>query len=604
MDTDPTTGLSATPATDPASALIPAPVRVGGEGRPGFRLGPSTTITAAPGTENTERWLRARLGAAYGLPLAPRPAAGTAGTGESAVNGGEHGDSGQTESGGRTVNGGQAESGGQAAYAVPAENTIRLGIDPALEPEGYRLSTGTGGSVEITGGSPAGVFWGAQTLRQLLGPEAFRRAPVDPGARPAIPGADIEDSPRFAWRGMMLDVARHFMAKDDVLRYLDLLAAHKLNVFHFHLTDDQGWRIEIKRYPRLTEIGSWRSRTKHGHRASELWDETPHGGYYTQDDIREIVAYAAERHIRVVPEIDIPGHSQAAIAAYPELGNTDVIDTTTLSVWDTWGINANVLAPTDNTLRFFEGVLEEVLGLFPAATSPFIHIGGDECRKDQWKESPLAQTRIDELGLADEDELQSWIIRHFDTWLTARGRRLIGWDEILEGGLPTGAAVSSWRGYGGGIAAAGAGHDVVMCPEQHVYLDHRQDGGPDEPMPIGFVRTLEDVYRFEPVPAGLSEEAARHILGTQANVWTEVMQNRARVDYQVFPRLAAFAEVAWSPLPASAERDFADFERRMTPHYARLDALGVDYRPPGGPLPRQLRPGVLGRPIDGTPPNV
>ncbi|MCX4866803.1 beta-N-acetylhexosaminidase [Streptomyces sp. NBC_00825] len=564
METAPTPGpiSGPIPTSDPVPApdLIPAPVRVGGEGRRGFLFGPSTTITAAPGTENTERWLRTTLGAAFGLPLAP---------------GGEH-----------------------------ATDTVRLGIDPALEPEGYRLSTGTGGSVEITGGSPAGVFWGAQTLRQLLGPEAFRRAPVSPGTQRAIPFADIEDAPRFPWRGMMLDVARHFLPKDDVLRYLDLLAAHKLNVFHFHLTDDQGWRIEIKRFPRLTEVGSWRSRTKHGHRASELWDETPHGGYYTQDDIREIVAYAAERHIRVVPEIDIPGHSQAAIAAYPELGNADVVDTTALSVWDTWGINANVLAPTDNTLRFFEGVLEEVLDLFPAATSPFIHIGGDECRKDQWKESPVAQARIDEFGLANEDELQSWIIRHFDTWLTARGRRLIGWDEILEGGLPVGAAVSSWRGYGGGIAAAEAGHDVVMCPEQHVYLDHRQDGGPDEPMPIGFVRTLEDVYRFEPVPAGLSEEAARHILGTQANVWTEVMQNRARVDYQVFPRLAAFAEVAWSPLPASAERDFAAFERRMTTHYARLDALGVDYRPPAGPLPRQQRPGVLGRPIDGVPPNV
>ncbi|MCT2548971.1 beta-N-acetylhexosaminidase [Streptomyces atratus] len=560
METAPTPGPIPTSDPVPAPDLIPAPVRAGGEGRRGFLFGPSTTITAAPGTENTERWLRTTLGAAFGLPLAP---------------GGEH-----------------------------ATDTVRLGIDPALEPEGYRLSTGTGGSVEITGGSPAGVFWGAQTLRQLLGPEAFRRAPVSPGTQRAIPFADIEDAPRFPWRGMMLDVARHFLPKDDVLRYLDLLAAHKLNVFHFHLTDDQGWRIEIKRFPRLTEVGSWRSRTKHGHRASELWDETPHGGYYTQDDIREIVAYAAERHIRVVPEIDIPGHSQAAIAAYPELGNADVVDTTALSVWDTWGINANVLAPTDNTLRFFEGVLEEVLDLFPAATSPFIHIGGDECRKDQWKESPVAQARIDEFGLANEDELQSWIIRHFDTWLTARGRRLIGWDEILEGGLPAGAAVSSWRGYGGGIAAAEAGHDVVMCPEQHVYLDHRQDGGPDEPMPIGFVRTLEDVYRFEPVPAGLSEEAARHILGTQANVWTEVMQNRARVDYQVFPRLAAFAEVAWSPLPASAERDFAAFERRMTTHYARLDALGVDYRPPAGPLPRQQRPGVLGRPIDGVPPNV
>ncbi|MCX4772268.1 beta-N-acetylhexosaminidase [Streptomyces sp. NBC_01260] len=540
--------------------LIPAPVRVGDRGRCGFVLDPSTTITAAPGTETTERWLRATLGAAFGLSLAP---------------------------------------GGEGAARA-----IRLRTDPALEPEGYRLTTQPDESVVITGGGPAGVFWGAQTLRQLLGPEAFRQAPVNGGARTGFGFTDIEDGPRFPWRGMMLDVSRHFMPKTDVLRYLDLLAAHKLNVFHFHLTDDQGWRIEIKRYPRLTEAGSWRSRTKHGHRASELWDETPHGGFYTQDDIREIVAYAAARHIRVVPEIDIPGHSQATITAYPELGNTDVIDTTALSVWDNWGVTPNVLAPTDTTLRFFEGVFEELLELFPAATSPFIHVGGDECPKDQWKQSPTAQARIKELGLADEDELQSWFIRHFDSWLTARGRRLIGWDEILEGGLAEGAAVSSWRGYAGGIAAAEAGHDVVMCPEQQVYLDHRQDGGPDEPMPIGYVRTLEDVYRFEPVPPGLSEEAARHILGTQANVWTEVMQNRARVDYQVFPRLAALAEVAWSALPASEERDFAGFERRMATHYARLDALGVDYRRPGGPLPWQRRPGILGRPIEGAPPLV
>lgn len=540
--------------------LIPAPVSVGDQGRCGFLMDRATTITGQDGTESTERWLRSTLGAAFGLSLPPG--------------------------------------------AEGKDNTILLRIDPALEPEGYRLSTGTGQSVVITGGSPAGVFWGAQTLRQLLGPEAFRRAPVSDDVPARVPFADIEDRPRFSWRGMMLDVSRHFLPKDDVLRYLDLLAAHKLNVFHFHLTDDQGWRVEIKRYPKLTEVGSWRSRTKHGHRASELWDETPYGGHYTQDDIREIVAYAAERHIRVVPEIDIPGHSQAAISAYPELGNTDVIDTTTLSVWDTWGVSPNVLAPTDNTLRFFEGVFEELLDLFPAATSPFIHIGGDECLKDQWKESPTAQARIRELGLADEDELQSSFIRHFDRWLTARGRRLIGWDEILEGGLPDGAAVSSWRGYAGGIAAAEAGHDVVMCPEQQVYLDHRQDGGPDEPMPIGYVRTLEDVFRFDPVPPGLTEEAAGHILGTQANVWTEVMQNRSRVDYQVFPRLVAFAEVAWSALPAPADRHFADFERRMTAHYARLDALGVEYRPPGGPLPWQRRPGVLGRPIEGAPPNV
>ncbi|MFJ6083017.1 beta-N-acetylhexosaminidase [Streptomyces sp. NPDC092369] len=536
--------------------LIPAPRAVEGAGRCGFPFETDTALWGEPGTESTQRWLRSTLGAALGLPLAP----------------GREGE----------------------------PNTVALRLDETLAPEAYRLEVVATVGVTITGGSAAGVFWGAQTLRQLLGPAAFRRAPIDPGTTYGVPHLTIEDAPRFGWRGLMLDVARHFMPKEGVLRYLDLLAAHKLNVFHFHLTDDQGWRVEIRRYPKLTETASWRSRTKFGHRASPLWDEKPHGGFYTQDDIREIVAYAAERHITVVPEIDVPGHSQAAIAAYAELGNTDVIDTTALTVWDTWGINPNVLAPTDNTLEFYEGVFEEVLALFP---SEFIHIGGDECPKDQWRESHTAQNRIKELDLADEDELQSWFVRHFDTWLSARGRRLIGWDEILEGGLAEGAAVSSWRGYGGGIAAARAGHDVVMCPEQYVYLDHRQHGGPDEPVPIGFVRTLEDVYRFEPVPAELTPEEAEHVLGTQANVWTEVMEDQARVDYQTFPRLAAFAEVAWSALPAPAERDFADFERRMTAHYARLDALGVAYRPPTGPLPWQRRPGVLGRPIEGLPPH-
>ncbi|MFY4717754.1 beta-N-acetylhexosaminidase [Streptomyces sp. LaBMicrA B280] len=510
------------------------------------------------------RWLRSTVGAATGLPFAPYR------EGESRIQDGR----------------------------------VRLRIVPALAdelggPESYRL-TAENRVVTLDGASEAGLFWAAGTFRQLLGPEAFRRAPVSGRATWEFPALTVHDSPRFGWRGLLLDVARHFMPKDGVLRYLDLMAAHKLNVLHLHLTDDQGWRIEIRRYPELTETGSWRARTKFGHRASPLWEDKPHGGYYTQDDIREIVAYAAERHITVVPEIDVPGHSQAAVAAYPELGNTDVIDTSALSVWDTWGINSNVLAPTDNTLRFYEGVFEEVLEMFP---SRFIHIGGDECPKDQWQKSSAAQERIADLGLADEDQLQSWFVRHFDTWLGARGRRLIGWDEILQGGLAPGAAVSSWRGYEGGVTAARAGHDVVMCPEQYVYLDHRQAPGDEEPVPIGFVRTLEDVYRFEPVPAALTEAEARHVLGTQANVWTEALEDARRVDYQAFPRLVAFAEVAWSRLPAPPERDFADFERRMTAHYRRLDALGVDYRPPGGPRPWQRRPGVLGRPLDGPPPN-
>ncbi|MCB5911021.1 beta-N-acetylhexosaminidase [Streptomyces pinistramenti] len=543
--------------------VIPLPRRADGtaDGGAGCLLDEGTGIEAQPGTACVAQWLRATVGAATGLPLPP--------------------------------------------HDVSCTSRILLRIAPEtgreLGPEGYRLVIGDG-LVTLEGGGEAGLFWGAQTLRQLLGPDAFRRAPLAPDLRAwPLPALRIDDAPRFAWRGTMLDVARHFTPKDGVLRWIDLLAAHKLNVLHLHLTDDQGWRIEIARHPELTRTGSWRERTKLGHRASPLWDERPYGGHYTQDDIREIVAYAAQRHITVVPEIDIPGHSQAAIAAYPELGNTDVIDTTSLKVWDTWGVNPNVLAPTDNTLRFYEEVLEEVLELFP---SPFVHIGGDECPKDQWKASATAQARIAELGLDGEDGLQSWFIRHFDRWLADRGRRLIGWDEILEGGLARGAAVASWRGYAGGVAAARAGHDVVMCPEQQVYLDHRQHPGPDEPVPLGFVRTLEDVYRFEPLPPQLTDSEAAHVLGTQANVWTEVMESQQRIDYQVFPRLAAFAEVAWSQLPAPKDRDYQEFTRRMTVHYRRLDALGVAYRPPTGPLPWQKRPGLLGRPIEGAPPNV
>ncbi|MEV7685930.1 beta-N-acetylhexosaminidase [Streptomyces bungoensis] len=547
---------------DRDGALIPAPGRVTAPppgGAAPHVVDADTGIDATGGTERVARWLRTTVGAATGLPLAPHRG-----------------------------------SGSRVLLRVLPALAGELGSD-----EGYRL-TADGPLLTIDGASEAGLFWGAQTLRQLLGPDAFRRAPVTGRTAWEIPAVTVHDAPRFRWRGLLLDVARHFMPKDGVLRYLDLMAAHKLNVLHLHLTDDQGWRVEIRRHPRLTEAGSWRARTRFGHRASPLWEHKPHGGHYTQDDVREIVAYAAERHITVVPEIDVPGHSQAAIAAYPELGNTDVVDTTALSVWDDWGINPNVLAPTDTTLRFYEGVFEEVLELFP---SQFVHIGGDECPKDQWRASPAAQARIAELGLAGEEELQAWFVGHFGRWLSARGRRLIGWDEIMEGGLAEGAAVSSWRGYAGGVAAARAGHDVVMCPEQYVYLDHRQAPGEDEPVPIGWVRTLEDVYRFEPVPPQLTDGEARHVLGTQANLWTEVMEDAARVDYQAFPRLAALAEVAWSRLPAPAERDFADFERRMDVHYRRLDALGVAYRPPAGPRPWQRRPGVAGRPIEGPPPS-
>ncbi|MFF7636571.1 beta-N-acetylhexosaminidase [Kitasatospora sp. NPDC008050] len=536
--------------------LIPAPIAVRSTATdPGLPLGPDTTLAGGPGTEDAERWLRSALGAATGLVL-PRA----------------------------------------------ADPVIALGLDPALAPEEYRLTVDPAeGRARITAGGPAGAHWGAQTLRQLLGPEAYRRAPLRRTGW-TLPACELRDAPRFGWRGVLIDVARHFLPLGDLLRYVDLLAAHKLNVLHLHLTDDQGWRFEVKRYPRLTEAGSWRERSMVGYRTAGLHDDRPHGGYYTQDDLRELVAYAAERGITVVPEIDLPGHTQAAIAAYPELGNTDVVDTAALGVWPDWGVSGNVLNVSDATLAFFEGVLEELLEVFP---SEYVHLGGDECPKDQWRASAAAQARIKELDLADEDELQSWLIRHFDAWLTARGRRLIGWDEILEGGLAPGAAVASWRGYAGGVAAARSGHPVVMCPEQYVYLDHRQADAPEEPIPVGFVRTLADVYRFEPVPPSLDEVSARQVIGTQANLWSEFADSARDLDYRAFPRLAAFAEVAWSALPRDpAERDLAGFERRMRTHFARLDALGVAYRPPTGPHPWQQRPGVLGRPLPGPPPQV
>ncbi|MFD5564590.1 beta-N-acetylhexosaminidase [Kitasatospora griseola] len=534
--------------------LIPAPLHVHtpADTAP-FELHAGTRIAAAPGAEGVARRLRAELSAATGFDLDPAPA---------------------------------GQDGG-----------LVLALDDALAAEEYRLSAGPD-AVRLTGGAAAGLSYAAQTLRQLLGPAVYRTAPL-PGARWTVPAVEIHDAPRFGWRGALLDVSRHFMPKAGVLRFVDQLAAHKLNVLHFHLTDDQGWRIEVKRYPELTGTAAWRERSMVGFRAGKRHDDQPHGGYYTQDDLREIVAYAAARHITVVPEVDLPGHNQAAIAAYPELGNTDVVDTAALGTWTDWGVSENILNASEATLRFYEHVLEEVLEIFP---STFVHLGGDECPKDQWKASPAAQARIAELGLSDEFELQSHVIRHFDGWLAERGRRLIGWDEILEGGLAPGAAVSSWRGYEGGIAAAQAGHDVVMCPEQHVYLDHRQDGGEDEPIPVGWVRSLEDVYRFEPVPPQLDERAARHVIGTQANIWTEFMFDGRDVDYKVFPRLAAFAEVAWSDLPRDPEaRDWAGFEARMAGHYPRLDALGIEYRRPEGPRPWQRKPGIVGRPIEGRP---
>jgi hexosaminidase len=469
-----------------------------------------------------------------------------------------------------------------AAAAGTASRTITLRIDPALArlgDEGYRLTV-TGTRITIRAPHPAGVFYGVETLRQLLPPNIFRAAPVD--SLPwTVPLVDIEDQPRFAWRGAHLDVSRSFMPKEFVKKYVDLLALHKLNRFHWHLTDDQGWRIEIKKYPLLTGVGAWRRNSlvgvQHAYADTTQWvfDNIPHGGFYTQDDVKEIVAYAAARYITVVPEIEMPGHAQAAIAAYPWLGNTGQ----QLEVLNHWGVDQNILNPSDSAIRFMQDVLTEVLALFP---SHWIHTGGDEAPKAQWQASPVAQARIRELGLRDENHLQSWMTAQMSQWLAARGRALIGWDEILEGGtegLAPNAVVMSWRGIQGGIAAAQAGHDVVMTPTSNTYFDYYQSQDQQhEPLAIGGFLPLDTVYAYEPIPPALDSVQAKHVLGTQGQIWTEYQRNPKNVEYMVFPRLVALAEVAWTPREL---KDFADFTARLTKHFARLSVMDVRYRPVG-----------------------
>jgi hexosaminidase len=435
-------------------------------------------------------------------------------------------------------------------------------------PEGYRLTV-TSQGITLASAGPAGVFYGLQTLRQLLPPPS---PDGSAGPRPwFIPAVDIEDRPRFRWRGLHLDVGRHFQPAGFIKRYIDLLAAAKLNTFHWHLTEDQGWRIEIERYPRLTEVGAWRKESVlRRNLRPYVGDGVPHGGFYTQDEIREVVAHAASRFVTVVPEIEMPGHSLAALAAYPELACTPG----PFEVGTTWGVFEDIYCPKEETFTFLEGVLDEVLALFP---SVFIHVGGDEAPKARWKASAVAQGVIRREGLKDEHELQSWFIQRMERYLAARGRRLIGWDEILEGGLPEGATVMSWRGTSGGIAAAEAGHDVVMTPTSHLYFDYYQGNPAGEPLAIGGDLPLEKVYAFEPVPPELDSTAARHVLGAQGNVWTEYLKTPAAVEYMAWPRALALAEVTWSARP---RRDWDDFVRRLPTSLAWLRAWGVEYRVP------------------------
>jgi len=459
---------------------------------------------------------------------------------------------------------------------LPNVPAIILAINPELEPlgeEGYTLSVTTD-SVHLQSAGTAGLFYAAQSLRQLLPPAIFREAPAN-DIDWVIRCVEIEDYPRFGWRGLMIDCGRFFMPKQAIKKIINLLALHKMNVLHWHLTDDQGWRIEIRKYPRLTEVGAWRKETLVGHldwpviAAKLKFDGKPHSGFYSQDDIREVVAYAKERHVSVLPEIEMPGHSEAAVAAYPELGNTGK----QIEVNTTWGIHENIYNPNESTILFLQDVLAEVLELFP---SPFIHVGGDEAPKKQWKASPAAQARMKELGLRNEEELQSYFIRRMDAYLTEHGRRLIGWDEILEGGLAPNATVMSWRGEKGGIAAAHVGHDVVMAPNTYTYFDYHQSLSHKEPLAIGGYLPLRKVYLYEPIPKGLTAEEATHVLGAQGQLWTEYIPDLEHLEYMAFPRACALAEVVWTP---AENKDYADFKERLATHQKRLKELKVNYHP-------------------------
>jgi len=451
--------------------------------------------------------------------------------------------------------------------------------DSSLGEEGYALRVSD--HVFLWAPGEAGLFYGAQTLRQLLPPDVY--SPVTVSRTWKLPAVEIRDLPRFKWRGLMLDVARYFMPKNDVLKFIDTMAALKLNTLHWHLTDDQGWRIEIKKYPKLTTVGAWRDGTVVGHaeqyrdgKKPLKTDEVRHGGFYTQDDVREIVDYAAARHITIVPEIDMPGHMQAAIAAYPELGCMDK----PVAVRTTWGPWNVILNPEDSTVQFCKDVLAEVMDLFP---SPYIHIGGDEAAKDQWESNERIQQLREERGLKDMHEMQSWFIRQIDDFLVSRNRRLVGWDEIAEGGLAKNAAVMWWRATdfdnsGTQIAmdAAAAGHDLIVASNSALYFDYYQSKNESaEPLAIGEFLPLETVYSFEPVFVGLDEKTTSHILGVQGQLWAEYMPNLKHVEYMAFPRACALAEIAWTRIE---HKNYTTFLERMKVQEKRFDASAVNHR--------------------------
>lgn len=461
------------------------------------------------------------------------------------------------------------------AFKVDDNTSAKSGIvlltaktaDVSLGADGYTLSV-TKDQAVVTAATDAGLFYGCQTLLQLLPPEIFSSNKVS-GVKWEVPCVAITDSARFGWRGFMLDVSRHFFSKQEVKRLLDVMALHKLNTFHWHLVDDAGWRIEIKKYPKLTSVGAWRDGVGFGLSKDSTTAYGPdgrYGGFYTQDDIREIVAYAAKLHITIIPEIEMPGHSCAALVAYPEFGTGPG----PFKMQMGGGVNLGIYSPAKpEAFEFLQNVLLEVFELFP---SKYIHIGGDEVPKEPWKNDAACQALMKREGLKNEHELQSWFIRRMEKFVNARGKTLMGWSEIREGGIAPTAVLMDW--IGGGREAANEGHDVVMTPNSHCYLDYGQSRS-GEPRFMGAVLPLEKVYSFEPIPGGLAPDKQQHILGVQGNIWTEYISNIRHVEYMAFPRELALAEVAWSP---KAARNYDDFLRRLQVGEKRLDALGVNYR--------------------------
>jgi hexosaminidase len=553
-------------------AIVPQPVQVA-ECAGSFRLDRGTTLVATRGALGEAEHLAAALRAPTGFPLPVhlRPGRRLASARLGAAT--------------RLLE--ESPSAARGSGVIELRLVDRTG---ELGTEGYRLEIGPR-SVVLTAARTAGLFYAGQTLRQLLPPDVFGDDRAT-GVAWELPCVDVFDRPRFGWRGAMLDVSRHFLPKEFVLRFLDLLALHKLNHFHWHLTDDQGWRIQIRKYPRLTEIGSRRAESPVRF-LEELgflnlfalvgpqgvrFDGMPHGGFYTQAEVREVVAYARERHIEIVPEIDMPGHIQSAIAAYPELGNTDA----PVAVSTTWGIHDHTLDVEEPTIAFLQDVLREVMALFPGR---LIHLGGDEVPTKEWEESPAAQARLAELGLEEVGELRGYFLGRMIDFVRGSGRRAIGWNDILTDELDRRTAIMSWIGIQPGIEAALAGHDVVMAPTDATYFDYPQGISPEAERALDelgngsfnsapWLTPLDQVYAFDPVPPELEGRAAKHVLGAQGQLWSEFIHDGDEVENRAFPRLAALAEVVWSE---RQDRDFASFEQRLALHLHRLDVLDVNY---------------------------